>query len=294
MRVLITGGTGFVGQYLENNLKQAGFEVISASRKNGLDVRNPKSVKEYFRKFQPDVIFHLAAVIRGRKWKEKKEMLITNVLGTQNVVEALANENPSALLIYISSSEVYGWAEPPHSENTKPLPANLYGITKLAGEHLILNGIKIWNLRALILRPFNHTGPGQSDDYLPSYIGKMFAEMKRGKRRFTLEIGNLDVRREFLDVRDVVEIYKIMIEKGKIGEIYNVCRGESYSIREVVKMYEDITGIDVELKISRKRVRVEPVEIKGNADKLRGEVSVDFRPLTETLKDIYEYWLERV
>lgn len=294
MRTLITGGTGFVGRHLCMALSQKGVEVISVSRREGIDIRDRKKLRKTIRSFLPDIVFHLASVVKSKGVKGEREQIATNIMGTKNLIDAIEKESPSSLLIFVSSSEVYGWGNPPFSEDTLPLPANFYGITKLAGEHIVLSASISGKMRTLVVRPFNHTGPGQNENYVCSYIGKVFAEVRMGKKPPVLEIGNLEVRREFLDVADVVSSYILLAERGRKGEIYNVCRGESYSIRKVIEIFEGISGIKMKIKVKKKRKRIEPFEIKGNPDKLRNTISINFRPLEDTLRRVYEYWIERI
>lgn len=260
MRALITGLEGFTGQYLQIELASHGHEVIGLNA----DVTDAAALNEELKRVQPDWVMHLAGIAFVGHG-EPKDFYRVNLLGTRNLLEALAGcgKRPDCVLL-ASSANVYGnVTEGVLAENTLPNPANDYAVSKLAMEHMA----RLWmdKLPITIARPFNYTGVGQSELFL---IPKIVGHFRR--RAPVIELGNLDVWRDFLDVRTVARIYRRLIEKPSVGETVNVCSGHAVSLREVMVLATEITGYPIEVRVNPAFVR--PSEIKtlcGDASKLR-------------------------
>ena len=203
-----------------------------------LDLRAECDVRDLVRRVRPDRVFHLAAVSNVRSsWQARRETLETNVLGTHNLLEAVRLEAPRARVLFISSSDVYGVAgegEAPLAEDRPLRVTNPYAYSKAAGEMMCGFYERIEGLDIVIARPFPHTGPGQAPDFVCADWARQIVRIERGEAEPILRVGNLDVRRDFSDVRDVVEAYAALMRKGRRGEVYNVCSGKALALREVL------------------------------------------------------------
>ena len=256
LNVLITGITGFVGGYLARTLARGGDgggpeapNIVGTSYPQAptpteagsifhLDLRVEGDVRDLVRRVRPDWVFHLAAVSNVRSsWQARRETLETNVLGTHNLLEAVRLEAPRARILFISSSDVYGVAEEgeaPFAEDRPFRVTNPYAYSKAAGEMMCGFYERIEGLDIVIARPFPHTGPGQAPDFVCADWARQVVRIERGESEPVLRVGNLDVRRDFSDVRDVVEAYVSLMRTGRRGEAYNVCSGKALALREIL------------------------------------------------------------
>ncbi len=309
-RVLITGATGFVGRHFMDALPAPEFEVFGTcypqppgeSDKNiyFLDLRSEPDVDDILRTVRPEWVVHLAAVSNVRQsWVRRKETMETNVMGTFHLLEAVKKFAAGARVLFISSADVYG--EMPQregdagsrlSEDSPVRLINPYGLSKFKGELLCGFYGRIDGLDIVIARPFPHTGPGQSPDFVCSDWAKQVVRIERGEQAPVLKVGNLDVRRDFTDVRDVIRAYLLLLTKGARGEVYNVCRGEAFSLRWI---------LDILLSHSQGAVQVEPdpdkmrrVDISyeaGDNGRIRRATGWEpMIPMEQTLRDLLEYW----
>ncbi len=309
-RVLITGATGFVGRHFMDALPGPEFEVFGTcypqppgeSDKNiyFLDLRSEPDVDDILRTVRPEWVVHLAAVSNVRQsWVRRKETMETNVMGTFHLLEAVKKFAAGARVLFISSADVYG--EMPQregdagsrlSEDSPVRLINPYGLSKFKGELLCGFYGRIDGLDIVIARPFPHTGPGQSPDFVCSDWAKQVVRIERGEQAPVLKVGNLDVRRDFTDVRDVIRAYLLLLTKGARGEVYNVCRGEAFSLRWI---------LDILLSQSQGAVQVEPdpdkmrrVDISyeaGDNGRIRRATGWEpMIPMEQTLRDLLEYW----
>ena len=291
---LITGIEGFTGHYLAEALRAAGFDVhgISFGNKSEChqgvyicDLADKHSLVKIVANVQPDVIVHLAAIAFVAHG-DVDEMYRTNIVGTRNLLEAAAKspKAPSAILL-ASSANIYGNADiGTIFETVAPAPANDYAVSKLAMEYMA--GLWIDRLPLFFVRPFNYTGVGQSLNFL---LPKIVDHFKR--RAPILELGNLDVVRDFSDVRTVVQCYVRLLQTAASptvnlrGEAYNICSGKGYSLLDVIKMAEKISGHSLEVKVNPAFVRNNEVKtLIGSRKKLEGAIGiVHDLSLTETL-----------
>ncbi|HYF97465.1 MAG TPA: GDP-mannose 4,6-dehydratase [Coxiellaceae bacterium] len=275
MRVLISGMQGFTGRYLQEALLKAGHTVIGLQS----DLRDPKALTQEIADLQPEAVAHLAA-ISFVAHENINDIYATNLLGTRNLLAALAESAPKVKSILLASSaNVYGNSVTDLlSENMALQPTNDYAVSKLSMEYMAA----LWmnKLPIFIVRPFNYTGVGQADSFL---IPKIVAHF-REKKPF-IELGNLEVWREFGDVRTIVEIYRKLLEKCLRDQTLNVCTGQTYSLKEVIALCEEITGHSIEIRINPQFIRANEVQIlKGDNACLQSLLN-DCRPysLRETL-----------
>jgi len=286
-RVLVTGSEGFTGRYLVAELETAGYEVVGlgshASAAAGYiqaDLTDSQALNAALAKVQPDVVVHLAALAFVGHGAPNAFYQV-NLMGTRNLLEAVSacGKTPESVLI-ASSANVYGnQAEGVLDERTPPAPANDYAVSKLAMEYMA----KTWlpKLPITFVRPFNYTGLGQADNFL---LPKIVSHFER--KADVIELGNLDVWRDFSDVRSVVSAYRGLIEALPIGETFNVASGKVHSLREVLAMCENITGHRIEVRVNPDFVRSNEVKtLCGDASKLRACLGEWRTPeLEETLR----------
>jgi GDP-6-deoxy-D-talose 4-dehydrogenase len=257
LKVLITGSEGFTGKYMQAEMEASGYVVyrsgtsssIQASNYFVLDLLNEDSIRNCLESIQPDIIIHLAAIAYVGH-NNIQQFYDINTVGTRNLlaVTAQLNIRPRSILI-ASSANVYGNnTKSILSEEDKVYPANDYAVSKLAMEYVA----KLWmnQLPIIITRPFNYTGIGQQDRFL---IPKIVRHFKQSEG--VIELGNINVYREFNDVRFIVSVYRKLIESEKTGFLCNVCTGEMYSPKDIINICEKITGYDLKIKTNLDYIR---------------------------------------
>lgn len=290
-RALITGIHGFTGRYMAAELKAQGCEVIGIGRQPSeeagyyqVDLADTTALQKLLAEIQPDIVVHLAAVaFVGHGVADAFYQV--NLIGTRNLLEAIdaCGKTPECVLI-ASSANVYGnAAEGLLDEATLPSPANDYAVSKLAMEHMA----NLWQTRLplIIARPFNYTGVGQDENFL---LPKIVAHFLRKADR--IELGNLDVWRDFSDVRAVVSAYRGLLEAQPVGQTINVSSGVTHSLREVIDMCSEITGHEIITEVNPAFVRENEVKtLCGDNSRLRGLVPEwQTPPLKETLRWMLE------
>jgi nucleoside-diphosphate-sugar epimerase len=280
MRTLVTGLSGFSGHYIQAELEAKGHTVVGLSS----DLTDIDAVATEVEQVQSDAVVHLAGIAfvgHGHA----NDFYDVNLIGTRNLLAALAKYAPNVQSILLASSaNVYGSStESVLNENVTPEPANDYAVSKLAMEHMA----RLWmeQLPLFITRPFNYTGVGQDENFLIPKIVSHFKEKKP-----VIELGNLDVSREFGDVRSVACSYTKLLKHHPSGQTINVCTGQTYSLREVISLCEKITGHNIELKVNPKFVRANEVRILTGDNTRLKQVIGDFQPYN--LEDTLRWMLE--
>lgn len=302
MRALVTGASGFVGTHLVERLRGAGHTVTAAGGPHDggehlpIDLNDVENLHAAFDLAQPDVVFHLAAqAFVPRALEAPAETYQTNVTGTANLLQALrehkARSQRNVRLLFVSSAEVYG-AQPqsamPIRESCAPNPANPYAASKAAAEALVLGEARSFGVDAVITRAFNHIGPGQNERFaVPSFAAQLAAIAAGGEP--VMFVGNLEAKRDFLDVRDVVDAYAALAERGTAGEIYNVCSGTAASMREILAELIRIAHVPVEVRDDPARMRPADVPVMyGDNAKLRAQTGWEPKiALRATLQDVF-------
>lgn len=288
----ITGLRGFTGQYLSAELESIGYQVFgsvygeegSGSQEFSIDLCDSYAVAECIKKVKPDVVAHLAA-ISFVSHGDVDEIYRTNVLGTRNLLKALADSEatPRAVLL-ASSANIYGNTTiDPITECTALSPMNDYAVSKVAMEYMA----HLWmdRLPIIIARPFNYTGVGQSTNFL---IPKIVDCFRRGDE--VIELGNLDVARDFSDVRVVANAYVRLLQLVPAGETFNICSGEAVSLGAVLAMMAEIAGYSIQVRVNPAYVRANEVKsLRGSNQKLTKSIGkIDTIPLKQTLRWMYE------
>ncbi len=292
MRALITGGKGFVGQWLAAHLKDHGDDVAVIDLET--DVADGSAVRRVFHDVAPDAVYHLAAMTHvGESWEDPSQVLRVNVLGTAEVLAA-ARTLPQARVLVVSSAEVYGVVGPeqlPLGESTPTAPASPYAASKLAAEAVALQAWRGYRQPVIVVRPFNHIGPGQSPNFFVPALAKRIVEARRSGAG-SLRVGTLTTRRDFTDVRDVVVAYRLLIEKGAPGDVYNVCSGRDVAMSDVAAQLLALAGADLTLETDPELVR--PVDVpvlRGDAGRLHAATGWQPSiPLATTLADVLASW----
>ncbi|MFC7518193.1 GDP-mannose 4,6-dehydratase [Herbaspirillum sp. GCM10030257] len=289
-RVLLTGANGFTGKYVRAELEAAGYSVCGAlvgaargSHETTLDITSLDDCRRVIDKVRPDFLVHLAA-ISFVAHADADAFYRVNVIGTMNLLQAIGDTGtPVKRVLVASSANVYGNATAGViAETQPPQPVNHYAASKLAMEHLV----RTWSdrLPIVISRPFNYTGVGQQPNFLVPKIVSHFAS-----NASVIELGNLDVERDFSDVRMVAHAYHGLLENDCAGETVNVCTGQPYSLRSIIEMMQEIAGYQIEVRVNPAFVRQSEVKtLVGSPDKLRSIVpDLNPIPLQETLRWMY-------
>lgn len=298
MKILVTGATGFVGRWLVRELEGAGHEAIGTPSRADLDITDTDAVTAFVARIRPEAVVHLAGMSYGPDARrEPDRALAVNEGGTRAVLEAVATAIGPLPVLVVSSSEVYGYPAPadlPLRESAPLLTDQPYGLSKLAQERAAVELAELHRIPLVVTRSFNHTGPGQRPEFVvPALAGRIVAAREGGER--TIRAGNVDVRRDISDVRDVVRAYRLLTEAlassglsaGHV--VYNVASGRAVAIRELINRLAALADIEIEIEIDPSLVRQQdPPEIRGDASRLAADVG--WRPTIElevTLADVF-------
>ncbi len=302
--ILITGAEGFVGLHLTKVLKESLYKIVPTSYplllpKMGeyvpMDILNLEMTEDVLKSHRPDIIFHLAAISSvSKSFRESPLTYSTNVMGTVNLLEAAKSLEKKIRFIFVSTCEVYGGVDN-ILETAKTVLKNPYAVSKYAAE-LICQNYTIYDIECIILRPFTHTGPGQSRDFVLPTIASQIAEIEKGKRPPLLELGNINVRREFMNIKDIISAYALAIEKCKPGNIYNISSNKGYTIAEALEIFKKLSKVKFEVKTDPAKVRKVDIPILvGNGKKFKQLTG--WKPkfkFEKTIEDLLNYWRAKI
>jgi GDP-4-dehydro-6-deoxy-D-mannose reductase len=317
MRVLVTGIEGFVGTHLAEYLlglqdvEVHGTMLGSAPpatlqqlmpglRVQQADILDSSRIEEVFHDLRPDRVVHLAGqAFVPTAVQDPAGTIRTNVMGTLSILEALRKlaerdrSRPAAVIV--SSGEIYGNVPPqrqPITEEQAPAPGNPYASSKASLDLLTQSYRRTYGLEVIVARPFNHAGPRQSPTFVCSEFGRRFAEFALQQKPPVLKVGDVESRRDFTDVRDVVRAYWMLFERSGEEHVFNVCSGMAHSIREVIAVYSEISGITPDVVIDAAKVRPygSPVLVGSNQRLRRATGWIPEIPLRTTLQDVFRYW----
>ncbi|MGA3092553.1 MAG: GDP-mannose 4,6-dehydratase [Terriglobales bacterium] len=303
-RVFITGGTGFVGAHLIPLLRPLAshIAVLSSGRRPALesdveyfevDIRKADAVRTIMKDLHPDHVYHLAGISTVDESRENlRRTYEVNVTGALNLFEAAMQLPTPPRILNVSSSQVYAASDRPLRENDPIGPENPYAASKAMAELLVVQYRERSVGGVITARPFNHTGPGQPPNFVLPSIAKQFAEIEAGLRPPTLTLGNIDIERDFTDVRDVVRAYWMLLTKGRFDEVYNVCSGSLVSLRDIIELFQQSAGIEVSTTSVAKNLRLKDVpRVCGDPEKLCQETGWHPEiPLKKTVEDLLSYW----
>ena len=307
-RILITGGTGFVGPHLVTCLRTRtpSLAVLASGgtpcRLPGVnyyeaDIRDSNAIKTIFEEVKPEQVFHLAGISDVESaWNNPRQTYEVNFWGALNVFEAaMGLPNPPRVL-NISTAQVYAASSRPLSETDPVAPGNPYAASKAMAELLMVGTGARAAGGIITVRAFNHTGPGQSEKFALPTIAKQFAEIEAGRRPRRLLLGNTAVRRDFTDVRDVVHAYCLLLERGNVGEIYNVCSGAAVALTDIISLFRRFVSGEVEIATDASKLRSHEFDsICGNPEKtFRATGWRPQIPLANTIADVLDYWRSQI
>ena len=313
MRVLITGITGFAGSHLADLcLSKKDVELYGIirwrSRTENIehirdrinllecDLRDASSTRDVIEEVKPEYIFHLAAQsFVPTSWNAPSESLTTNIIGQLNIFEAVKKLDVDCRIQIACSSEEYGMVYPdevPIKESSPLRPLSPYGVSKVGQDMLGYQYFMSYGMKIVRTRGFNHTGPRRGPVFVCSDFAKQIVDIEQGRRDPVMEVGNLDARRDFTDVRDMVRAYWLSLEKGKPGKAYNICTGKSYSIKEILDQLIELSGVKVEVRTDRGRLRPSDVPLlEGDNSEFTADTGWKPEiPIEKTLADLLEFW----
>jgi GDP-4-dehydro-6-deoxy-D-mannose reductase len=315
MRALITGGAGFAGSHLVEHLLEQNHEVILLARPGGntrsaehlrgraqlaaADLNDFAGLHSVLARFRPQRIYHLAAFSSLVESKsDPRRCYHVNFDGTLNLLEAWRTLAFESRVLLVSSSNVYGVAagrELPLRETSPFRPENPYGGSKIAAEFLALQFGLSYGLPVIRVRPFQHTGPRQSSAYVCSGLARQVAEIAHGLRPPVLEVGNPQVSRDFSDVRDIVRGYELLLERGRPGEVYQLCSGKAVSVGAIIELLIAKAQRPIEIRIDSSKARPGESPVLWG-DPAKAHVEAGWAPrysLEETLHNLLGYWEEQ-
>jgi len=312
MNALITGISGFAGSYLAEFLLDKNYKVFGTFYDKSTfsnidnildkieifecDIRNYNSMRMIIEKVRPDEIYHLAAIsFVPNSLKYPRLTFDTNLYGTLNLYQAVIEQKISPKILFIGSADEYGIVNEnnlPIKENCPLNPVNPYSISKASADYLSFFYFKRDDLNIVRVRPFNHIGPRQAPDFVCSSFAKQIVEIEKGIRDPKIMVGNLEVKRDFTDVRDMVRAYWLALQRGKMGEVYNISSGRAIQIKELLDNLLELSSKNIEILKDPQRMRPSdnPV-LLGDSAKFRGKSGWEPEiPLAKTLKDVLNYW----
>ena len=303
-KYLITGVNGFVGRYFVECLRKyepesnvLGVDIgdianVADIEYKKIDLRDGEAVSKMIAEYKPDYIVHLAAMSSvAQSWQEPATCFLNNTSAFLNIAEAVRLQALNSRILSVGSSEEYGIYNEPMQEIFNLHPKSPYSVARLSQEYLSKLYVDRFGTDIVMTRSFNHIGPRQSDRFvIPSFIKQLVA-ISRGAENKML-VGNIEVIRDFLDVRDVVEAYYLILQKGKMREVYNVCSGQGRKLREIITTTADLLGIEPNVIIDEARVRPnDMLRVVGDNTKLKTQLGWKQKyTLEETLQDIIDYW----
>jgi len=297
-RLLVTGRHGFVGTTLarmvDSESEFAHWTIVEVP--HSFQILDPAATRELVMREAPDAVIHLAAQSSvPAAFEDPESTLRVNVLGTLNLLQALKLAGFRGPMVFAGTGDVYGAVAEdalPVDETLLPQPRNPYAVSKLAAEALCRQWCITEGMHVVLARPFNHIGPGQSEDFVVSGFSKQMAAIREGRQAAELAVGDIDVTRDFCDVRDVVRAYFALLELGVPGEVYNICSGRERSVRSILEMLIEIAGIPIAIKADSARLRrAEQRRMCGSARKIRSTTGWEvMTPIEKSLADTLSYW----
>jgi len=311
----ITGIAGFAGSYLAEELLDAGYSVSGAVcpgesldniihikkrlRLVTLDILDPVRCRQVLKRLDPDTIFHLAAMASvGKSYEAERMTFLVNFEGSLNIFDAAGSLSHLKSIVFISSADTYGSFIPRTKTLTEDQPLNPispYGISKAAAEAAARYYHRIHGLPVVLVRAFNHSGPRQGDSFVIPAFARQIARIEAGVQPPVVMTGDTSARRDISDVRDIVRGYRLAAEKGKPGEVYQLCSGRAVSIQTVLNTLLGLSSRKIRHRVDRGRLRKADIPVL-RGDNHKATVHLGFRVrynLRDTLRDTLDYWRAR-
>ncbi len=310
MRALITGITGFAGGHLAQILLDRGDQLFGVARDEGFglahlsqditpvisDLQSPDVVNRLLNDVQPDAIYHLAGqAFVPAAWSDPWDTLENNIRPQLNILQAMVNQNSPARLLIVASNQVYGpvtQEQLPVKEDTPLRPDNPYGVSKVTQDILGLQYHLSHGLDVLRVRAFNHIGPRQNPVFVSATFAKQIARIEAELTEPVIRVGNLEAKRDFTDVIDVMRAYALLVDHGEPGEAYNVGTGRAYSIRYLLDVLLSYTNVEIKIEPDPARFRPSDISVIY-ADNSRLRAKTGWEPtitFEESLKRVLDYW----
>lgn len=312
MKSLVIGGAGFVGAYLIRHLVQElGHETAVTKMPHesittagvtvyDLDILSKEAVTAVLKEVRPDYVFHLAAQSSvSISWKNPALTVDVNIKGAVNLLEALRGLDWPVRVLLIGSGEEYGYSKPeeiPIQEDNQIRPGNIYAAAKACQNMLGKIYADAYGLEVVMVRAFNHIGPNQAPLYVTADFCRQAAEIEAGLREAVIRVGNLKVRRDFTDVRDVVRAYAMLIEKGMPGETYNVGSGHAVKIADILDMVLAKASAAIKIEVDQGKLRPADVPVI-EADISKLQTVTGWKPqigLEQTIQDTLDFWRKNI
>ena len=289
MKRLLTGAHGFVGQHVQ-------AAVSCTPLPPEVDLRDRQTLAAAVARIRPEAVIHLAAQsFVPASFENPRETFDINLMGTLNLLEALQAADFQGRMLFVGSGDIYGQVpevELPVREEHPLHPRNPYAVSKIAAEALCYQWSQTSGFEIIMVRPFNHIGPGQSARFAIADFAKQVMEIRLNRRAPVLHVGDIDVTRDLTDVRDVVHAYTLLLDQGQNGGIYNICSGQEYRIRRLLEQLIALAGIDA--KIEQDPARLRPAEQRrmvASFDRLQRDTG--WRPtisMEQSLQDLLNDW----
>lgn len=302
---LVTGAAGFAGQHLLRALAGTPGRLVGWYRPGvpppaaaptgvdwrAVDLREPAAVAEALAETPPVEVFHLAgAANQGASWAHTDVALELNALATHHLLAAVHRLVPAARVLVTTSAAVYAPHDAALDESSATRPTSPYGVSKLAQEMVALDAAAAQGMQVVVVRPFNHIGPGQDPAYFAPSFARQIARIEAGLEPPVLRVGNLDAARDLSDVRDVVRAYALLMRDGRAGEVYNVCRGDAYVIGDLLRQLVAMSRVSVQIETDPARLRPSDTpRLLGSHDRLTQATGwMPEIPIDDTLRAILE------
>ncbi len=316
MRVLITGVTGFVGPYLAAELAgEPGIELFGMTwngddhATSGLlpaalqtlvgDVTDDGSIRAVLEAARPDVVYHLAGASSGAAaWRRPIACYEVNALGTLRLLEGVRRLGLATTTVVASSGEVYGTADDeahPLTEDSPLRPLSPYAASKASQDLVAAQYPRAYGMRVIRLRLFNHTGPRHPEQFVASSFARQIARAERGLQEPVIEVGNLDARRDFVDVRDVARAYRLAARREVSGDVFNVCSGHAVSVRHILDLLVALAHCEVAVHPDPERMRPADIPLLLGDPRLFREATswAPEIPIERTLADLLDWWRQQ-
>lgn len=299
-KILIIGANGFVGGYLIKEHIDNGYEVIAADKADTfrydypisyekINILDKEMLDEIIKKYMPEYIVNLAAISSvGLSWKIPADTMNVNIIGTINILESVRENVPSARILLIGSSEEYIQKNVPLKEEDQLDANNPYGISKIAQENIAKMYVERYGLNIVCTRSFNHTGVGQTDSFaIPSFC-KQVAEIEKSGEPGKIYVGNLSAYRDISDVKDVVKVYRKLLEEGH-ELVYNVGSGKTHKIEDLLKYIVSLSNQNIDIIIDKEKVRkIDTPYICCDNSKVAKYF--DGTDIKDTIKEMYDFY----